>query len=343
MLRAARNVRGLACCSLLLASWLLPALLRAAEQQTGYLAPASCPQESRWRAALAARVPERDARLLASQLHVHITQAGGARAVGYTGTLASAGSASVEREVRGQTCDEVIEALALVAVLTRALDTAPADRTTATAPPPVPPSGGAWLLTRAQELALAEDAPPPLPPPTDSPRLQWGPSAFTWLGSAAAPGPSLDYGLGVHGEWSGSSWQPWLMLGAYTGGTQRARAPGNAAEARFRHLALQAVGCPWRFPRSSALGLRPCLDLDLGRLTGEGIGVVSARRRSWPWLSTGAELRLEWALLADLQLTAMLATVLPLTRPRFYFLPELTSFEVPLLGFRAGASLNLCF
>jgi hypothetical protein len=331
-------VRGLACGALLAVLWLWAAPARAGESVAGYLAPASCPEEPRWRAALAARVPERVARLLASQLRVHITRGGGARALGYTGTLATAGSTGVEREVRGQTCVEVIEALALVAVLTRALD---ADA--AITPPPQPPTGDGWLLSHAQELALAEEPPPPVPPPAASPRLHWGLSAFTWLGSPAAPGPSLDYGLGVHGEWSGSSWQPWLMLGAYTGGAQRARAPGNAAEARFRHLALQAVGCPWRFPRSSALGLRPCLDLDLGRLTGEGIGVASARRRSWPWLSTGAELRLEWAPLAELQLAAMLATVIPLTHPRFYFLPELTSFEVPILGFRAGASASLRF
>jgi hypothetical protein len=43
------------------------------------------------------------------------------------------------------------------------------------------------------------------------------------------------------------------------------------------------------------------------------------------------------------QLSALLAAVVPLTRPRFYFLPELTSFQVPLLGFRAGAVASVLF
>jgi len=333
VLRAARIVRGLGGSALLLGAWIRTQPALAVERAAGYRAAASCPDEARWLAALAARVSEDDARLLARELRVHITQ--GARATGYTGTLAGAGSSGVEREVRGQTCVEVIEALALVAVLTRAAATDPA--------PAEPVEQSGWALTRAQALALAEGDPPPAPSRATPPSLRWGLAAFTWFGSPTAPEPSLDYGLGLHGEWSGSAWQPWLMLGAYTGGAQRVRAPGGTAEARFRHIVLQAVGCPWRFPRSAALGLRPCLDLDLGRLSGEGIGVVGARKRSWPWLSAGAELRLEWEPLPGVQLGAMLATVVPLTRPRFYFLPELTSYAVPAVGFRAGAALALCF
>jgi hypothetical protein len=340
VLGAARKRCGLGRSALLLCAWLwTPSAL--ATENAGYRAPASCPEESRWLAALAERVSEDDARLLARQLRVHITHGheqmrapstvGSTSLNGYTGTLASVGRTGVEREVRGQTCAEVIEALALVAVLTRGVD----------APPTELPADSGWALTRAQALALAEGEPPPAAPPTAAVRMSWGLSAFTWFGSPTAPQPAFNYGLGVHGEWSGAAWQPWLMLGAYTGAAQRVRAPGGTAEARFRHFALQAVGCPWRFPRGAALGLRPCLDLDLGRLSGEGIGVASARRRSWPWLSAGAELRLEWAPLAGIQLAAMLATVVPLIRPRFYFLPELTSFEVPSVGFRAGAALDL--
>jgi len=321
----------------LLCAWIRTPPALAAESAAGYRAPLSCPEESRWLAALAARASEDEARRLARQLRVHISEQGSARprATGYTGTLASVGSSGVEREVSGQSCVEVIEALALVAVLTRAdpSDAAPAEL----------PGESGWALTRAQALALAEGDPPPAALPPTRVSMSWGLSAFTWFGSPTAPEPALDYGLGLHGEWSGSAWQPWLMLGVYTGAAQRVRAPGGTAEARFRHVSLQAVGCPWRFPRSAALGLRPCLDLDLGRLSGEGIGVAGARRRSWPWLSAGAELRLEWAPLAGVQLGAMLATVMPLTRPRFYFLPELTSYEVPALGFRAGAALDLCF
>ncbi|HKO91463.1 MAG TPA: hypothetical protein VJU61_09945, partial [Polyangiaceae bacterium] len=269
-----RNGCGLWCSALSFCVWICAAPARGAEDAAGYRAPSSCPDASRWRAALAARVSEDEARLLAQQVRVHITQHGSAR---YTGTLASTGSGSLEREVRGQTCVEVVEALALVAVLTRAVDTAPA----------LPAAEDGWALTRAQELALAEAEPLPAPAPVQRRRLHWGLSAFTWFGAPSTPEPSLDYGLGVHGEWSGSAWQPWLMLGAYTGPPQRVRAPGGTAEARFRHFALQVVGCPWRFPRSAALALRPCLDLDVGQLSGEGIGVAGARRRSWPWLSAG--------------------------------------------------------
>jgi hypothetical protein len=39
----------------------------------------------------------------------------------------------------------------------------------------------------------------------------------------------------------------------------------------------------------------------------------------------------------------MLGGVLPLSRPRFYFRPQLTTLEVAPLGLRAGALANLSF
>lgn len=327
--------------ALLLASGLCAAPAQAgksAGQKAEYSPAAPCPEREQWLAALAARVPEREARQLQSQLRVEIEH-DGVRSRAYTGRLVAAGSAEVLREVRGRSCAEVLEALALIAVLVRP------------APAPVAPdsagsdglASSGWTLTQAEALALAE-----VPSPAPAVRvphasMRWGLTALTWLGSATRPRPSLDYGLGLTGEWSSDSWQPSLRMAAYTGSTQRARASNGTAQARFQHFAIATAACPWRFSFSATVGLRPCLAFDLGRLSGEGLAVVGARRRSWPWLSTGAELQLAWAPWAGVQLGALLAAVVPLGRPRFYFMPELTSFQVPLLGFRAGAELSWFF
>ncbi len=280
-------------------------------------------------------MPASDARALASRLRVRIERSSREPA-SYTGQLAALASAGAQREVRGQSCAEVLEALALIAVLVAAEEPPPG-----ASPAQLAPSG--WALTRAEELALAEEAATSAAAPPPGAHLRWGPAAFTWLGSSSLPRPALQYGLGIHAEWTGSAWQPSLRLAAYTSGTQEVRAGGGAARARFQHVALSGAACPLHFPLAPALRLRPCLTFDVGRLSGEGVAVPGARRRSWPWLSAAPELQLGWAPLEDVQLDLLLAVVVPLTRPRFYFLPELTSFEVPRLGLRAGAGLSWFF
>jgi hypothetical protein len=59
--------------------------------------------------------------------------------------------------------------------------------------------------------------------------------------------------------------------------------------------------------------------------------------------SAGLEARFEWSIWERIELGAMLGGVLPLARPRFYFEPNVTAFEVSALGIRASTSASLLF
>ena len=96
-----------------------------------------------------------------------------------------------------------------------------------------------------------------------------------------------------------------------------------------------------------AWSLRPCLDLELGQLTGFGSGraVVGQAPRRSPWLGAGASLRLHVTpfRVAPVQLGAALGANLPAYRHEFYFSPDIEGFAVPLLAWNTAATLAWSF
>ncbi len=306
---------------------------------SSYAAPSECPDASAWRAALHTRLEGRLA-LLPERLSVEIVRRENAGSAKYAGWVsAGAGPARHGRQIDGATCAEVFEALALIAVL--GLERAGSE------PPATDAAEGpdlaSWRLTAAQESELARDPVPEqltAPPPTRG--LTLGATALALWGGVAQAELDVDWGAGVTARWNTPSLSPLLLVGAYTGG-ERIGVSGTGAQASLERLALHAVVCPSRFPRHSAVGLRPCVDLDAGVLSGSGVAVGGARRRVAPWASTGLELRAEWTVWDRIELGAMLGGVLALTRPRFYFVPDTTAFQTPAAGVRAGASASVSF
>jgi hypothetical protein len=328
-----------------------PAAHAAGATGAGYHAPAECPSRDAWNAALQARLP---ASLRAEDLtpllsiEIQRDRASAARTHAYVGVIDASGAqlGPEARTVRGSSCAELVAALTLIAALgiERAGSSARGAATTEVSEAAdVGDAASGWELSREQAWALSEDGAQRAPVPVHEEGARLGLAAFLLTETTAAPQPGWNYGLGASAHWNSANWQPWFLLGVYAGGGERARVPGVPASARFERLSTHTVGCPLRFPRSAPLALRPCIDLDLGRLSGEGLDVSRARQRSALWLSTGLELRVEWSPWHALALSGMLGGVLPLSRPRFYFRPQLTAWEVAPLGFRAGALANLSF
>lgn len=240
------------------------------------------------------------------------------------------------RSVRGATCREVFEALTLIAVL--GLDRAESESPAAETPAPT-----LWTLTEEDELVLARDpAPEVLAPLPEDEGPRFAGSVLALWGGASKASFDLDLGLAFDVRWRTELLQPLLLFGVY-GGRESIGVSGTGAGARLERLAAQAVACPVRLPRSSVAGVRPCVDVDAGVLTGSGVSVGGARGRTAPWLSTGVQLRAEWAVWDALELGAMIGGVVALSRPRFYFLPDTTAFEAAAGGVRAGASASLSF
>jgi hypothetical protein len=315
----------------------------AASATGAYRAPAECPNEASWRAALHSRVGAELAPL-ADQLEIEIARVRGDASPKYEGRVAwgRAGSARDGRRVRGATCREVFEALTLIARLGLARLSSESSGSSASvqALPPAPPG---WTLTARQELELAREPPPEaLDTVQDTERLRLAGSALALWGGPAKASGSADLGVALTASWKTELLQPFLLVGAY-GGRERFGVSGTTAGARLERLAIHAVACPLRFPREAAFGVRPCVDLDAGVLRGSGVSVDGARDHAAPWLSTGVQLRAEWSVWGPFELGAMIGGVVALSRPRFYFVPDTTAFQADAAAFRAGASAGVSF
>jgi len=172
--------------------------------------------------------------------------------------------------------------------------------------------------------------------------LRVGAVGILLMQSAIAPGWSLDSGFGLSLDVPMSGLQPWFLLGMYFGTGKDAMSADGSATARFDHWAVYALGCPWRFDGAGSLAIRPCVDFDVGRSSGEGQGGAGEVKSSAPWLSAGVQLRAEVELWERLQLGVSAGGFIPLWHSSYSF-PEVTTFEVPALGFRAGGFGSVLF
>jgi hypothetical protein len=297
-----------------------------------YAVAPECPSRDVFSRALHARLPANlRSYALANELSVSIVRepdAGGrASYAGQLGALATLPEAG--RRVRGESCDEVLEALTLIAALS-------VEQLAASEPAEPAP-----VLHAVQDDAAVDAAPAPAVEAGQRPRI--GPAAFVLVQNTSAPGLAVDLGAGAVSSWDRHPLSPWLLVGGYWGGGEQSNVAAAGVSARFERAALYATGCVWRFPRSGPLALRPCLELDVGALRGEGLGVGSATRRTALWLSSGASVRGSVSLSDRIELGAQVGGMLPLYRPRFYFLPGVTAFQVEPVGFRAGSFVSLLF
>ncbi|HWO11580.1 MAG TPA: hypothetical protein VNN80_18930, partial [Polyangiaceae bacterium] len=313
--------------------------------------PPECPSHAAWRSALRAHSDPALAPL-AERLAIEIERQGSAASSTYEGRIRQSGAqpAARGRSVRGATCREVFEALALIGRLglargSDAVDPAePPGRSGARAPNPAPlATASGWVLTAREEQDLARDpVPEPSSPAPQRESVRLAAAALAFWGGASRATAGADLGLALSARWNSELLQPFVLVGAY-GGRERFGVSGTSAGARLERLALHAVACPLRFPREASVGLRPCVDLDAGVLRGSGVSVDAARGHDALWLSTGLQLRAEWSPWGPLELAAMVGGVVALSRPRFYFVPDTTAFQADALAVRAGASAGVSF
>lgn len=172
--------------------------------------------------------------------------------------------------------------------------------------------------------------------------MRLGAVGFALLQAGLTPGRFIALGLGFQFEWFTSGWQPLLMLGAYSNLPEEHRL-ATGGSVRFEHWSTHTLACPFRFPERGSWGVRPCLDLDVGRSSGEGFGIGDAQKHAAPWLSGGAQLRAEVVLWDRLELIASAGAVAPLWHAHFFLFPDVQSFDTPWLGFRTSGGVSLLF
>lgn len=246
---------------------------------------------------------------LAFDVEVHASEGGFVARVQTT----SRDHPPTSREIPAPACDELLEAVALVMVIT------------ATEAPPAVLVG------------------PAAPPPTSRVRpTRWelggGSSAAALLGVTPGVAPAIQPFLQLNR--SGRWFAPALRVGGRWGWRHDvAAAQGNAS---FRITALQGAACPITVPPTGTARLRPCLLASYGTLEATGSEVPAPRTERHPWATAGVGALFEWrvALPVAVEVDAGLERALVSSRFR---LGDTTFHETsPLVGHLAlGLSFRL--
>ncbi|MBS2015214.1 MAG: hypothetical protein JST00_20160 [Deltaproteobacteria bacterium] len=310
-----------------------------------YRAPEGCPDVDALRRAVVKRAHRRgNARHLAgTRLVVRVTDEGSAGMLAML-TIVDRDGSSRERRVPGRTCEETIEATALVLALV--LDGDAEDEEPVAATPPTP--------------ATPEAAPPP-PVPAIPPRAMRPPDATLrpatprreslvrtggGVGLSSEVGPSLAPRAQLFVEMDLGRGSPAAArLGATAALGSSDLPEGRAGEQRYLLVTGEAVVCPWSFrigPERS-LRLLPCVGLALGAHRGATSGVPQATSETSLWIapSVGGRGRLRiaegWSIELGVDATA------PLRRTRFFLAPSTTLFRPSPLAIRADLALTYDF
>jgi hypothetical protein len=248
--------------------------------------------------------------------------------------------APVVRAVRGETCDEVVNAIALVTAL--AIDAEPVE--SAAAAPAAPPAP-AVAQARASGRARAEPERRALPAPEPhaavaSAGMETG--LESWLG----PSPALAVGAFAEiGAYAGASGRLTLLVAT----SSALVAPPPGVEGAFRRADFvaalaRAEGCPVAAVMGWGFRVVPCVALGVGALRGAGVeGTVEPTRSdTMLWADLVPTLRLDWTLADSLVFFAQGELGVPLVRHTFYFEgPRQDVFVVPALG--GGGALGMAW
>ncbi len=324
-----------------------------------YRAPTECPNAANFIAEVSARTHRAhlsDAATNADPATSTITVAVAADGAAFRGTLriARAETVTSERAVTGDTCVEVVSALALIAALeldpgasTAALPAAVAT-TTPSAPPPAtstapPPSATPFVL----DPTLPARAPASLatPPRTTSGRERVRFSAGIEGDAIVGLVPSALLGGGAFAEafapWRGA---PSIRLSAFAAAAHPTFTGSIGARVQFALARLDV--CPL------ALGGRPielrfCATLDGGVIMTRGSGVDVPQSVAKPWFAPGLRSRVSWTTPSGIFAELGGGLTVPLVRYPFDYdegtNPPLRAYRVSPIGAAVTVSAGYHF
>ena len=228
------------------------------------------------------------------------------------------------RAITGVSCDEVLSALALIAVVL-------VDPNAASEPPRPEPR------TEPQAPHVA---------PRSAPARPWGFAAGIGVGLEGAVAPDLLLSASVQGEvaLAGSGvWSPRVALALSHSFPDEVSA--SAGVAHFQWTAARLSSCPVRYPSSGPFALRPCLSFDAGRLAVTGDQTYHGQTARVAWFALGGAARTELRLLSTLLLGLDAGFIVPFTRDSFFFeLPgQVETLRGPKIGLTLGLSVAAHF
>jgi hypothetical protein len=313
-----------------------------------YAAPAGCPSADAFFQAIRARAPgarERAAPAPGPTFVVSIDSAG-PETSGHLSFRAEDGSER-ERSVTGDTCEEVVSALALIAALAIDPDAAARPPAAIGGPPAPPPA-----------------CPPPATVIVPAPAAPRGPRLAAPAAPASAgafPRRSFELALGVDASLAfGVGPRPlfgtpvWLALAALASGRLRPvarigfeRASSGVSDASgptatFTWTVGFAEICPHRWTLGS-VSFEPCGLFEGGVVDAAGVNVVPARRTAAARFALGVLGRAEWSIMGPVFLDFEGGARAPLERTAYFFEPDALFYESPAVAGFGGVGVGARF
>jgi hypothetical protein len=319
----------------LLASMFASPSLRAEEVtpvRVRYSAARDCADERGFFEQITARTPRvRLARAAepATVLNVSIREVPG----GVAGSIELRGAegSTSAREVKAQSCDQVVAALAIMAALAidpdASTDPLPKARPAPKPPPPKP------VVTKAAKPADTEPAP--------SLHSHWkaGVSLAVLAGvfddSALAVRPFVE--LAREGR---PAWGHTLRLSAARFESKVSRSEGTG---EFALYSGRLEPCPAHLRAWGAVWLSACLALDAGWLEARGANVTPRQSVTRFWFAAGPTARIELRLLEILALEASGELFFPFVRDRFFVGSDATVHRTGAVGGGGAIGVGVLF
>lgn len=284
-------------------------------------------------------------------------------------TMTEPGGRRWSRLVRSATCEEALDAIALVLAVAFSPELNPAPEPEPVPPRPRPveprskPSQPEVRLAPVPAQAAPEPPPPepPPPPPVEptpvprpivvdtSPEPKAAPPFESTVGSAGAgagflwgPAPEAMFGISIFGSlrWNRDSViSPAVHLRGSHHWLFGYAAPGGVANFNLDSATLS--GCPIWLQEHRVSG-QLCATFEGGRLLVRGTETVEGATRSRPYFAAGASLAVDVEFVRGFALTTFANAALPLARDSFQFQPEVF-YQVPVVVLTAGAGLAVRF
>lgn len=351
-----------------------PAVAQVAVVGLEYRVPAECPARDVFVRELGARTNRVQTAGSGAQgtLFVDISRAGPLRGAIL---FREASGRETERSVVGESCDDVVRALALIAAVlvdpeTQAGAPLPSEESLASTVlggaavseggAGSPPAGAAEASATPADsvtapVAPADREPVPVRRPARAPAVH--DSAAT---ASPAPKASWHFGLGggaalrtgvapdaVFGFAVEASVERRLRkafafaLGITVQRSQSGTVQTEGGDADFTWTAARLWMCPWRWPSAGSASLAACAAFEAGALKGRGFNTDQAEEQTTAWLAPGGFVRGEVRPAQILALALDAGFGVPLVRTDFYFDPGISAFKVPWLGAFAVLGIRL--
>ncbi len=221
------------------------------------------------------------------------------------------------REISAQSCDEVIDGLALVTVMV--LDPDAIQHVGSSAVPP--PTSPVPIPVASAPKAPPEVKPAPTVSPPPGPPSHVGFGADVVLSAVSGPTPGLMWGWGAstHVAWiRPSPWSPQLRISWISFSRDTYLARGGTANFTMNEIYLALCPCSARYRNWN---LRPCAAGGYGNLTANGTRTFVPETETHTWAEVDLQLELAWNPIWHLELFFAPAAGLALKRYSFGFEP----------------------